>query len=59
MKVFFGIFLLSFIGLYFLPANDLLAFMANPSQSIADFASRLLDGLKDTITTHVNLAHSD
>jgi len=59
MKVFLGIFLLGFIGLCFLPANDPLAFTANSLQSFTDFASRLLDGLKNTITPHVNLAHSD
>ena len=59
MKVLLGIFLLSFIGLCFLPANDPFAFIANSLQSVTDFASRLLDGLKDTITPPVNLAHSD
>ena len=59
MKVLLGIFLLSFIGLCFLPANDTLAFIENSLQSVTDFASRLLDGLKDTITPRANLAHSD
>jgi len=46
--------------LCFLPAaNDPFAFIANSLQSVTDFASRLLDGLKDTITPNVNLAHSD